>query len=117
MLSKADPGLVSQLGQALAASSSESLRLLSHIPGVEPVDNDPNNIPRSSLPLLKQILLANSMAFKGDNQRVMMYNEEEEEEEEEDADADISSEADIAYNEFGLVFLAVSLFVSACVFI
>ena len=113
MLSKADPGLVSQLGQALAASSSESLRLLSHIPGVEPVDNDPNNIPRSSLPLLKQILLANSMAFKGDNQRVMMYNEEEEE----DADADISFEADIAYNDFGLVFLAVSLFVSACVFI
>ena len=55
------------------------------------------------------------MAFKGDNQRVMMYNEEEEEEE--DADADISFEADIAYNDFGLVFLAVSLFVSACVFI
>ena len=54
------------------------------------------------------------MAFKGDNQRVMMYNEEEEKA---DADADISFEADIAYNDFGLVFLAVSLFVSACVFI
>ena len=66
LLSRAEPGLVSQLGQALAATSSESLRLHGHVPGLEPVDNDPTNIPRSSIPLLKQILLANSMAFKGE---------------------------------------------------